>query len=886
MRRTLSRMRFLLRLFVAHRVALVTLSAVFCFAVRGSGAGSGAAQGPAQGLALTAEPMPVRGGPTVWRVNTAAGNAATSTTLTLSSATVSAGTAVTLTAHVAAGTTAVTPGILLFCNAAAASCTGTAVLATAVLNSQGSAARTLLLPAGNYSIRASFQGTTPYAASSSAAESLTVEGNSTYATKATLTSVAGSKGVYAVGASLESHALTAPTGSLTLTNTSANLTLGSVALTAVPLGGYQPFGLISTGSSSKPNDLAMGDFNGDGIPDLVAADSATGVVAVFIGKGDGTFAAAVDYSTGTGSKPLAVAVGDFNGDGKLDLAVALGNSASVTILMGKGDGTFQTARTVTTAGSALYDPVALTVADFNHDGRLDIATANSSVGASVLLGNGDGTFQAYKLLGSSKGPTWIAAGDFNNDGNLDLAVTTTANTVDISLGNGDGSFQAYKSIATGTGTNPESVAVADLDGDGNLDLVVACYEDNAVGVVLGNGDGTFLPIELYAAGDGPIAVTTADLNLDDIPDLVVTDLTGNGLSLFEGNGDGTFLPLPGYSTTSGSEPAASVVADLNADGTPEIVSVLYGSSALYVLETGRIQGVMLKDAALTAAGTIDVTAAYAGDDLYAAATSAAYAFTPSSTTAAAPAFSPVAGAYSAAQTVTLSSTTSGAKIYYTLNGVTPTTASTLYSSALAVKSSETVSAIAVATGYTNSSVAKAAYVIENPAVAPAFSPVAGKYTGTQTVTLTSATPAATIYYTINGSTPTTSSLKYTGPLPVTSSMTIEAIATASEATNSTVSSATYTLTQPSLALASSVSAPKANQSIALTATLTAAGATNLAGTWTVLDGTTQLCTASQTTQSSYACTAKLAHGTHALTASYTGKSNGWSLTAALSLAVN
>jgi len=90
MRRTLSRMRFLLRLFVAHRVALVTLSAVFCFAVRGSGAGSGAAQGPAQGLALTAEPMPVRGGPTVWRVNTAAGNAATSTTLTLSSATVSA----------------------------------------------------------------------------------------------------------------------------------------------------------------------------------------------------------------------------------------------------------------------------------------------------------------------------------------------------------------------------------------------------------------------------------------------------------------------------------------------------------------------------------------------------------------------------------------------------------------------------------------------------------------------------------------------------------------------------------------------------------------------------------------------------------------------------
>jgi hypothetical protein len=830
--------------------------------------------------------MPVRTSRTNLRINATTSNSATSTTLTLSSTTVAAGTAVTLTAHVVSGATAVTPGILLFCDAEAAACTGQAVLATAVLNSLGSATRTLMLPAGSYSIRASFVGTTPYAASSSAAESLTVEGNSTYATKATLTSVAGSKGVYAVGASLESHGPASPTGSLTLTNVSGNLKLGSAALTAMPLGGYQPFGLISTGSKSMPNDLAMGDFNGDGIPDLVTADSATGVVAVFIGKGDGTFAAAVDYSTGTGSKPLAVAVGDFNGDGKLDLAVALGNSASVAILMGKGDGTLQTARTVATAGSALYYPVALTVADFNRDGKLDIATANSSVGASVLLGNGDGTFQAYKLLGSSKVPTWVAAGDFNNDGNMDLAVTTTANTVDISLGNGDGSFQAYKSTATGTGTNPESVAVADLDGDGNLDLVVACYEDNAVGVLLGNGDGTFLPIELYAAGSGPIAVTTADLNLDGIPDLVVTDLTGNGLSLFEGNGDGTFLPLPGYSTTSSSEPDASVVADLNADGTPEIVSALYGSSALYVLETARIQGVMLKGVALTATGTIDVTSAYAGDSLYAPASSAAYAFTPSSTTAAAPAFSPVAGTYTAAQTVTLSSTTSGAKIYYTLNGATPTTASTLYSSTIAVKSSETVSAIAVATGFTNSSVAKAAYVIENPAAAPTFSPLAGKYTGTQNVTLSSTTAGATIYYTINGSTPTTSSLKYTGPIAVTSSTTIEAIATASQATNSTVSSSTYTITQPTLALASSVSAPKANQSLALTATLAAAGATNLAGTWTVLDGKTQLCTASQTTQSSYACTAKLAHGTHALTASYTGKSNGWSLTAAFSLAVN
>jgi len=164
--------------------------------------------------------------------------------------------------------------------------------------------------------------------------------------------------------------------------------------------------------------------------------------------------------------------------------------------------------------------------------------------------------------------------------------------------------------------------------------------------------------------------------------------------------------------------------------------------------------------------------------------------------AATPTFSPVAGTYTSTQSVSLADTTAGAKIYYTTDGSTPTASSTLYSGAISVTATETINAIAVASGYANSAVGTAAYTINLPAATPTFSPAGGAYTSVQSVTLADTTAGATIYYTTNGTTPTTSSTVYSGAISVTSTETIKAIATAPGFSSSPVGSATYTLTLP------------------------------------------------------------------------------------------
>jgi hypothetical protein len=208
-----------------------------------------------------------------------------------------------------------------------------------------------------------------------------------------------------------------------------------------------------------------------------------------------------------------------------------------------------------------------------------------------------------------------------------------------------------------------------------------------------------------------------------------------------------------------------------------------------------------------AAGQHTLVASYSGDSSFAASVSASLVETITEPVALAPVFSPAAGTFTAAQSVTLSDKTPGAVIYYTINGSTPTSASTKYTAAIPVASTTTIKAIAIAANYANSPVASATYTIETAAATPTFTPAAGTYTSAQSVKIASATPQSTVYFTTNGSTPTTSSTKYTAPIAVTATETIKAIAVATGFKNSAVASALYTIDLP--AVATPVFTPKA-----------------------------------------------------------------------------
>jgi hypothetical protein len=280
-----------------------------------------------------------------------------------------------------------------------------------------------------------------------------------------------------------------------------------------------------------PSAYAMraADLTGSGLDDLVVTNFVNDSVSVLLNNGDGTFREPVQYSTGRQSHPYFVAVGDLTGDGMMSLVVTNSYASGVSVLVGNGDGTFQDPVEYYTG----RQPAFVTLGDFTGSGFQDIAVVNSgSNDVSVLLNNGDGTFQDAVSYYAGQSPTFVTAADLTGKGILDLVVVNyTAGTVSVLRGDGDGSFGDPEFYST-VDPYPMSVAVADVYGDGLLDLVVVNPVTNSISVFANQGDGTFAWSEdNYQLGWWPVDVAAGDFFGDGILDLVAVNQYSNDISV-------------------------------------------------------------------------------------------------------------------------------------------------------------------------------------------------------------------------------------------------------------------------------------------------------------------------------------------------------------------
>jgi Calx-beta domain/FG-GAP-like repeat len=327
----------------------------------------------------------------------------------------------------------------------------------------------------------------------------------------------------------------------------------------------------------RPGAVAVGDFNGDGTPDMVTANTSLNKISVMLGNGAGGFTAPTGSTAG--SHPVSVSVGDFNNDSKADVATTNYGSGNISIFLGNGAGGFLAPFSVSVGTQELR---FISVGDVNSDQNQDLVVAHSNGTISVLLGSGSANFAAPKDFTVGDRAVSVAFGDFNSDGRTDLAVAPQfGEKVWVVWGDGAGGFGSPTGLTVGS--QPTGIAAVDFNNDGKLDLAVSVYAPKTAAVLLNNGDGSFGAATSYNVGFAATAVATADFNHDGNNDLAVGHNTG--IAVRFGNGAGGFGAQANYS--SGIAPTYMPVADFNSDGSLDLFVSNNTAAAVMLLLNDR-----------------------------------------------------------------------------------------------------------------------------------------------------------------------------------------------------------------------------------------------------------------------------------------------------------